>query len=144
MKCSALNNGTHFEMMKTRLGEIVRDEKKRRRSIWPCLSARTNLSVLKMIIVNIRLCYQELQPIMEKMHEKFAENMQKTTDILKWLERQFKKTSYWATHSWFLATDGIVVGLERKQERNQLEEMLGPKCYKRLTKRCRCVEKDIA
>ena len=137
MQCSEINNGTEFEKLKARLKDVVRKEKNRPRSIWPCLKRQGNLGVLRLIIVNIGLCYPYLQPIMEEMHEKFRENKKTTTRILKWLQAQFDSSGYELNH--LFDVSGVVIGLKLQNKYGNLKNQLGSKCYKRLTKSCRCM-----
>ena len=134
-------------MLKKRLEKIVRKEKKRSKSIWPCLNFEppAHLFGFKAIILNIALCHQHLQPIMDEMHKKFRKNKESAREIFSWLQSEFKEefdqgqieAGFWGLMNQVL--HWLVVNL-KDMSVGELEEMFGEKCMKIFTKKkCRCI-----
>ena len=144
--CSAINNGLEFEMLKKRVEKIIRKEKKRPSSIWPCLTFEppAHLFGFKAIILSIALCHQHLQPLMDQMHMKFTQKNESATGIFTWLKTELRpkmdkgEIEY---RFWFYMNHVLhwmIVNL-KDMNKEELVTMFGKTCMKIFTKRCRCI-----
>ena len=145
--CSAINNGLEFGMLKKRLAKIIRKEKKRPKSIWPCLTFEPpgkSLFTFKSVILSIALCHQHLQPLLDQMHKKFTQKNESATGIFTWLRTELRtkrdqgeiENRFWGYMNHIL--HWMVVNLQDEGE-DELVARFGKECMKIFTKRCRCI-----
>ena len=134
-------------MLKERVKKIIQLEKKRPKSIWPCLNFEppAHLSGLKAVILNIALCHQYLQPLVDEMHKKFSKKNESATDIFTWLKTELRtkwdqgeiadyRFWFWMNH----VLHWLVVNM-KDMDTEDFETLYGKKCMKSFTKRCRCI-----
>ena len=143
--CS-VKNATELLELKNQVLTIVREEKKHLKIIWPCFTGV--LEELKAVIVNIRLCHPLLQRFIVEMHDKFAEKKWSVTQILSWLALEFRSgavknrvlinSAHWGPAVNFaeVLETYVVSNLKNLYNSGELQKKLGPKCYRKLTKRC--------
>ena len=137
MTFSQVNNGTEYIQLKTRVEEIVKNEKEVHKSIWSCLKGR--LVTLKTIIINIHLCQHNLKPYVDTLHKKFANNAESATEILLWFRSEIAQYDG-PVESWFRGWILYILNLTVTEMRAMTEDealaLYGPECYKSLSKAC--------
>ena len=143
--CS-VKDATKFQELENQVKKIVKEERKHLKQIWPCFTSV--LEELKAIIVNVRLCHPLLQPIIDEMHDKFAEKEWSTTQILTWVASKFRSApvktrvliniNNWGSAVYFadVLETYVVSNLKNLYNSGELQGRFGSKCYKKLTKRC--------
>lgn len=151
VRCSA-KSGIEFKALGNHVKNLLQEEKRHLRKIWPCLSGV--LDELKTIIVNLRFCHPLIvQPFMDEVRVKFAKHNWSTTRILEWMVSELRSIfgeakgrvaldiHRWGrliNHAYVYAhvLENNIVHLQNLSKAGLLKIMLGRKCYKKLTIPC--------
>ena len=129
--CSQVSNGTAMERLASQVRGILEEQRKQLKRFWPCFKGV--LSGIKMFAVNTE-CIPDLKPYLQDMRDMFKERKWRVTQILTQIAERVRETQSPIDH-FANILENMVKALNEKTNK-ELREMLGPKCFRRLSKQC--------